>query len=152
MLLILVSFFDGAENIVGKEENPGNQHFLLFQQPFLLFPKQISIFKPCLSWNLQMLWIRISLKCCCLTKNLPFPIGQILDSSKLKEFADGNFEFDDNGKKFSQRVENTVGKGEIARYEQFFPLPTVFSKDLYYRHIKPGLIWKRVNNILVKTN
>ena len=28
-------------------------------------------------------------------------------SSKLKEFADDNFEFDDNGRKFSKRVENT---------------------------------------------
>ena len=32
------------ENIVGKGENAGNQHFLLFQQSFLSFPKQISIF------------------------------------------------------------------------------------------------------------
>ena len=44
---------------------------------------------------------------------------KILDSSKLKGFADDNFELDDNGRKFSERVENTVGKGEIARYEQF---------------------------------
>ena len=32
------------ENIVGKRENAGNQHFLLFSQCFLPFPKQISIF------------------------------------------------------------------------------------------------------------
>ena len=32
------------ENIVGKRENNGNQHFLLFPQCFLPFPKQISIF------------------------------------------------------------------------------------------------------------
>ena len=37
----------------------------------------------------------------------------ILDSSKLKEFADDNFKFDENGRGFCQRVENTVGKGEI---------------------------------------
>ena len=30
------------ENIVGKGENAGNQHFLLFPQSFLPFPKQIS--------------------------------------------------------------------------------------------------------------
>ena len=29
------------ENIVGKGENAGNQHFLLLPQCFLLFPKQI---------------------------------------------------------------------------------------------------------------
>ena len=33
---------------------------------------------------------------------------------KLKEFAEDNFKFDKNGGKFSKRVENTVGKGEIA--------------------------------------
>ena len=51
---------------------------------------------------------------------------QILDSSNLKEFADDNFKFDANGRKFSKRVENTVGKGEIARYEQFLLFPQCF--------------------------
>ena len=37
---------------------------------------------------------------------------------------------------FSIRVENTVGKGEIAHNEQISPFQTVFSKDLYGRHIK----------------
>ena len=53
---------------------------------------------------------------------------QILDSSKLKEFADGNFKHDENGKKFLKQVENTVGKGEIARYEQFLLFPQCFQK------------------------
>ena len=30
------------------------------------------------------------------------------DSSKLKEFADDNFKFDENGRKLSKREENTV--------------------------------------------
>ena len=32
----------------------------------------------------------------------------------LKEFADYNFKYDENGRKLSKRVENAVGKGEIA--------------------------------------
>ena len=44
----------------------------------------------------------------------PITTRQILDSSKLKEFADNNFKFDINGRKSSKWVENTVGKGEIA--------------------------------------
>ena len=32
------------ENIVGKGENAGNQHFLLFPQCFLTFPEQFSVF------------------------------------------------------------------------------------------------------------
>ena len=49
----------------------------------------------------------------------PVPKLQILDSSKLKEFADDSLKFDENGCKFLKLVENDVGKGEIARYEQF---------------------------------
>ena len=44
----------------------------------------------------------------------PFSKQQILDPAKLKEFADDNFEFDENDRKFSKQEENTEGKGEIA--------------------------------------
>ena len=60
---------------------------------------------------------------------------QILDSSKLKEFAGNNYKFDENGRRFLKWVENTVGKGEIDCYDQFL-LFSVFSKDLNYRHVK----------------
>ena len=43
------------ENIVGKGENAGNQHFLLFTQCLLPFPKQILIFQSHLFYYLQML-------------------------------------------------------------------------------------------------
>ena len=66
---------------------------------------------------------------------LTLPKQQILDSSKLKHFAYDNSKFDENGRKFSKPLENTVGKGEIARYEQFLLFP-LFSKDLYCRHVK----------------
>ena len=44
------------------------------------------------------------------------------------EYADDNFLFDENDRKFSKRVENTVGKGETARYEQFLLFPLCFQK------------------------
>ena len=53
---------------------------------------------------------------------------QILDSSKLNEFADDNFKLDENGRKFSKWVENTVGKGEIAHCEQFLLFSQCFPK------------------------
>ena len=37
----------------------------------------------------------------------------------MKAFADDNFKFDENGRKLSKWVENTVGKGEIAHYSVF---------------------------------
>ena len=52
----------------------------------------------------------------------------MLDASTLKEFADDNFEFDENGRKFSKRVKNTVGMREIARVEQFPLVPQCFQK------------------------
>ena len=69
-----------------------------------------------------------SQKTCCLVKSESSPKRQILDISKLKEFADDNFKLDKNGRKFSKRVENTVGKGEIARNEQFLLFPQCFQK------------------------
>ena len=51
------------------------------------------------------------------------PLPKRQDSSELKEFADDDFRFDENGGKFSNRVENTAGKGEIAHYEQFLLVP-----------------------------
>ena len=45
------------KNIVGKGVNAGNQHFLLFPQCFLPFPKQISIFQSHSFCHLQMLSI-----------------------------------------------------------------------------------------------
>ena len=52
----------------------------------------------------------------------------MLDASKLKEFADDNFEFDENGRELSKRVENTVAKGEIACDEQFPLFSQCFQK------------------------
>ena len=51
----------------------------------------------------------------CVVMGKPITKRQILDSSKQKEFADDNFKFDENGRKLSKRVENTVGKGLFPR-------------------------------------
>ena len=55
--------------------------------------------------------------------NLQTTISNLM---KMAECADDNFKFDENGRMFSKRVENTVGKGEIARYEQFLRFPQHF--------------------------
>ena len=48
---------EGLENIVGKRENAGYQHFLLFPQLFLPLHRQISIFQSHLFCCLQMILI-----------------------------------------------------------------------------------------------
>ena len=54
--------------------------------------------------------------------------GNGLNSTKLKEFADNNSIFDENSRELPKRVENTVRKEEIARYEQFLLYPQCFQK------------------------
>ena len=68
-----------------------------------------------------------------------------LDSFKLKEFADDNFEFVENGRKLSKRVENTVGKGEIVHYEQLLLFPQCFQKACFPGAPKGVIVWEWVN-------
>ena len=55
-----------------------------------------------------------------------FPKRQISDAPKLKDIAHDNSRFFENGRMFSERVENTVGKGETVHYEQFLLFPQCF--------------------------
>ena len=72
----------------------------------------------------------------------------LYQTSKLKEFPDDNFKFDENGIKLSKRVENTVGKGEIARHEQFLLFPQCFQKACFPGASKGVIVWKWVNRTL----
>ena len=47
---------------------------------------------------------------------------------EIEKLADHNFNFDENGRKFSELAKITVEKGEIARH--------VFSRDLYCGRVK----------------
>ena len=77
------------------------------------------------------------------SRNLSFSKG-LMHLQKLKEFADNNFKFDENGRKLSKLVENTVGKGEIARYEQFLLFPQCFQKACFPGASKGGIVWEWV--------
>ena len=99
-----------VEIIVGIGENAGCQHFLVSQDCFL---KAFHQARRKSSFH---------------DTELTFPKRQILYSSKLEEFADDNFILDKNAKKFSKPLENTVGNGEIARYEQFLLFQQCFQK------------------------
>ena len=48
-----------------------------------------------------------------------------------------------------KQVENTVGKGEIARYEQFLLFPQCFQKIHTADTLKPGLVWETVKQALL---
>ena len=74
-----------------------------------------------------------------------YQMTKILDRSKLKQSADNNFKFDENSRKFSKQVEKTVGKGEIARYEQFLLFPQCFQKACFPGTSKGVIVWEWVN-------
>ena len=54
----------GFENIIGKRENAGNQHFLFCQQYYLPFRLNIPLFQQHLISRLQSLSIWVSVQLC----------------------------------------------------------------------------------------
>ena len=65
-------------------------------------------------------------------------------------FADDNFKFNENGRKLPKWVENTEGKGQIARYEQFLLFHSVFKRPVSQGRQKVSLYGnglRRVENI-----
>ena len=71
----------------------------------------------------------------------PLPDNKILDDI---------FIFDENSRKFSKRVENTVSKGEIARYEQFLLFLQCFQKACFLEASKGVIVWELVKEILAQ--
>ena len=69
----------------------------------------------------------------------------MLDSSKLKDFADDNFKFDKNGTDFSKSVENTVEKEKLLVTSNFSFSHGVFKRLLKQTRKNQGLLWERVN-------
>ena len=93
-------FFKWVKNTLGKAEIARNEQFLLFPQ---CFQKTCTAgtFYPGLVWEGVITRIRI---------------------------ADDKFNFDENGRKFIKLLENTEGKGEIARFDKFLLSPQCFQK------------------------
>ena len=66
----------------------------------------------------------------------PFPNDRFLNTSKLKQSADDNFKFDENSRKFPNRIVNAVGQGEIAHYEQFLLYSQCFQNACFQGGVK----------------
>ena len=58
----------------------------------------------------------------------------------MKRFAGDNFEFDDNGRKFSRWVENTVGKGDLLVTSNFSFSKSVFKRLVLQTSKNQGLL------------
>ena len=73
----------------------------------------------------------------CTTISLALKLSQ---TTNVRLFQTQNLqttisEFDESGRMFSKRVENT-GKTRNCSLRAISRFPTVFLKDLYYRHVK----------------
>ena len=73
---------------------------------------------------------------------------QILDYSKSKQSADYNFKFDENIRKFSKQLENTVGKEKLLVSSNFSFSHSVFKKLVSHGHQKMSLCWNGFMNSL----
>ena len=78
------------ENIAGKGENAGNQHFLLFPQCIQPFPNQVSIFQLHLFCRLQILSISKQSKILSSTEELNLDGFTILSDGKKLLFQDNH--------------------------------------------------------------
>ena len=82
------------------------------------------------------------IKASIITCPLTLSTRQILDFSKLKEFADDNLNLT---KMVEKQVENTVGKGYIACYLQFILFPHSFKRLALHTSENLGLFGKGLN-------
>ena len=80
----------------------------------------------------------------------PFPKRQILDSSKLKEFAGENFKFDENEGKSFKRIENTVGKEKLLVTSNFSFSHSAFKRLVLQTRKNQGLFGKELNWLVEK--
>ena len=127
-----------------KEENAGNQHFLLFLKMFSTLSKGNSAFLICLTLltkhqSLGLLsprcfqrpsfwgYMLVKLAFLCAAIN-PFPNDKILHTTKLKALADDNLNIAKMTISLFDREENTVGKGENAGHQHFLLFPQCFPK------------------------
>ena len=126
------------ENIVEKGQNAGNQHFFLFPQYFLPCQRQIQSFQPNLNCCLQILSIWEIPQFCRWAELTHYQMTNFR-LLKLKEFADDNFTFDENGRKSSKWVENTVGKRVLLVTSNFSFSHSVFKRLVSQGHQKASL-------------
>ena len=107
--------------------------FLIFLQCFPK-PSSLGLLK------VRIVWDKVN----------PLPVDKILDRSNLKQSADVNFKFDENSRKFSKQAENTVGKGELARYEQFLFFSQGFQKVCFLEASKVVIVLEWVKELKYK--
>ena len=66
---------------------------------------------------------------------------------QIERLCRRQFNFGENGRKLFKPVENTVGKGEIAGYEQFLLCAQCFQQDSFLEVSKGVIVWEWVKSL-----
>ena len=91
-------------------------------------------------------------KICCLGNSLTHYQTTNFRLFQTERVCRRQFQIDENGRKLSRWVENTVEKGEIARYEQFLLFPQCFQKACFPGASKGVIVWEWVNGFVQQPN
>ena len=89
--------------------------------------------------------------CVCNFFLQPFPKRQILDSSKLKEFAENNFKFDGNGGKFIKGLKRLWEKEKLLVTSNISFSHIVFNRLVLQTRKNQGLFGKGLKNFSSET-
>ena len=77
----------------------------------------------------------------------PFPRQQILDSSKLKQFADDNFKFDEMAQSSPNGLKTLREEEKLLVRSNFSFSHSVFGRLVLQTRLKPGLVLEWVNSL-----
>ena len=73
-------------------------------------------------------------------KDISFCLTHYQTTNLRLPIADDNLKFEENGRNLFKQVENTVEKGEFARYEQFLLFPQCFQKACFLEALKSVIV------------
>ena len=107
--------------------------------------KETSSYKTCFIFPLQIVSVDRCIGCSIITV-LSLSQTSNFRLVQTEKFAGDYFKFDENGRKFSNREENMVEKGEIAYCEQFVLCPGCFQNTCTADTCKQRLVWERDKN------
>ena len=104
------------------------------------FSRTFFVFFSTIFVNLNVTQLLIGLRRMIRDLNInPFPSRQILDSSKLKEFADDNFKFDETGRNSIQIGIKHCGKRRNCSLRAISPFPSVYKRHALQTRKNQGL-------------
>ena len=125
-----------------KGENAGYQHFLIFfhnvfKRPLLQGRERLGLFCKKVHCKLFVITLLYS----CLN---PLPVDKFFTLPNRMSLQTKISNLTKMEKKLSKEKENTVGKGEIARHEQFLLFQPCFRKACFPEASNGVIVWEWV--------